>query len=81
MFLCLFLFLSTRCEAFPTYPRTYDLVHGKGLLSLEFGEKQRCEMLDIFTEIDRILRPEVSFPHAVLLNHSFDQQGLLSAFA
>lgn len=46
------------CEAFPTYPRTYDLVHGEGLLTLEFGEKQRCEMLDIFAEIDRILRPE-----------------------
>ncbi|KAL3504750.1 hypothetical protein ACH5RR_034591 [Cinchona calisaya] len=46
------------CEAFPTYPRTYDLVHGEGILSLEFGEKQRCEMLDVFIEIDRILRPE-----------------------
>ncbi|CAI9116285.1 OLC1v1017387C3 [Oldenlandia corymbosa var. corymbosa] len=46
------------CEAFPTYPRTYDLVHGKGILSLEFVEKHRCEMIDVFTEIDRILRPE-----------------------
>ncbi|XP_027148458.1 probable pectin methyltransferase QUA2 [Coffea eugenioides] len=46
------------CEAFPTYPRTYDLVHGDGLLSLEFGEKRRCEMLDVFIEMDRILRPE-----------------------
>lgn len=52
-------FLSSRCEAFPTYPRTYDLVHGEGLLSLQFGEEQRCEMLDVFTEIDRMLRPEV----------------------
>lgn len=50
----------SRCEAFPTYPRTYDMVHGEGILSLEFGEKQRCEMIDVFTEIDRILRPEVS---------------------
>ncbi|KAK2659769.1 hypothetical protein Ddye_006302 [Dipteronia dyeriana] len=46
------------CEAFPTYPRTYDMVHAEGLLSLESGEQRRCSTLDIFTEIDRILRPE-----------------------
>ncbi|CAK9137442.1 unnamed protein product [Ilex paraguariensis] len=53
------------CEAFPTYPRTYDLVHAEGLLSLEtgrlslqLGQKRRCTMLDLFSEIDRILRPE-----------------------
>ncbi|KAJ8762506.1 hypothetical protein K2173_007945 [Erythroxylum novogranatense] len=46
------------CEAFPTYPRTYDLVHMQGLLSLETGQQRRCSTLDIFTEIDRLLRPE-----------------------
>ncbi|URE42888.1 hypothetical protein MUK42_25145, partial [Musa troglodytarum] len=46
------------CEAFPTYPRTYDMVHADGLLSLETRQKHRCSMLDIFLEIDRILRPE-----------------------
>ncbi|KAL2242230.1 probable pectin methyltransferase QUA2 [Sesamum indicum] len=46
------------CEPFPTYPRTYDLVHAEGLLSLEFAEQPRCQMLDLFAEIDRILRPE-----------------------
>ncbi|CAL9753170.1 unnamed protein product [Musa acuminata subsp. burmannicoides] len=46
------------CEAFPTYPRTYDMVHAEGLLSLGTHQKQRCSMLDIFLEIDRILRPE-----------------------
>ncbi|KAK6116145.1 hypothetical protein DH2020_008414 [Rehmannia glutinosa] len=46
------------CEPFPTYPRTYDLVHAEGLLSLEFVEQPRCQMLDVFAEIDRILRPE-----------------------
>lgn len=46
------------CEAFPTYPRTYDLVHAEGLLFLESGHQHRCSTLDIFTEIDRILRPE-----------------------
>ncbi|KAE9595952.1 hypothetical protein Lal_00031025 [Lupinus albus] len=46
------------CEAFPTYPRTYDLVHAAGLLSLETSQQHRCTMLDMFIEIDRILRPE-----------------------
>ncbi|KAK7275774.1 hypothetical protein RIF29_16896 [Crotalaria pallida] len=46
------------CEAFPTYPRTYDLVHAAGLLTLETSQKRRCTMLDMFVEIDRVLRPE-----------------------
>ncbi|XP_027363121.1 probable pectin methyltransferase QUA2 [Abrus precatorius] len=46
------------CEAFPTYPRTYDLVHAAGLLSLEAAQQRRCSMLDMFIEIDRLLRPE-----------------------
>ncbi|KAL2339926.1 hypothetical protein Fmac_007866 [Flemingia macrophylla] len=46
------------CEAFPTYPRTYDLVHAAGLLSLESSQQHRCTMLDMFIEIDRLLRPE-----------------------
>ncbi|KAK7311638.1 hypothetical protein RJT34_09903 [Clitoria ternatea] len=46
------------CEAFPTYPRTYDLVHAAGLLSLETAQQHRCTMLDMFIEIDRLLRPE-----------------------
>ncbi|KAF1865206.1 hypothetical protein Lal_00004580 [Lupinus albus] len=46
------------CEAFPSYPRTYDLVHAAGLLSLETGQQHRCTVLDLFIEIDRLLRPE-----------------------
>ncbi|KAK1301986.1 putative pectin methyltransferase QUA2 [Acorus calamus] len=47
------------CEAFPTYPRTYDMVHGEGILSLEARQKHRkCSFADILLEIDRILRPE-----------------------
>ncbi|XP_078172446.1 putative pectin methyltransferase QUA2 [Carex rostrata] len=46
--------LHNWCEAFPTYPRTYDMVHASGLLSV----KHRCSTLDIFLEVDRILRPE-----------------------
>ncbi|CAM8926333.1 unnamed protein product [Rhodiola kirilowii] len=45
------------CEAFPTYPRTYDLVHADGLLSLHISQ-HRCTVLDLFTEINRLLRPE-----------------------
>ncbi|KAI4388728.1 hypothetical protein MLD38_001033 [Melastoma candidum] len=46
------------CEPFPTYPRTYDLVHAAGFLSLHNSKHRICSLLDIFTEIDRILRPE-----------------------
>ncbi|CAN1314054.1 Probable methyltransferase PMT4 [Linum perenne] len=44
------------CEPFPTYPRTYDMLHGYGLLSHLSSE--RCGMMDILLEMDRILRPE-----------------------
>ncbi|KAJ6681801.1 PECTIN METHYLTRANSFERASE QUA2-RELATED [Salix koriyanagi] len=46
------------CEPFPTYPRSYDLVHAEGLLSLQIRQQRRCTMLDLFTEVDRLLRPE-----------------------
>eukprot|EP00850_Spirogloea_muscicola_P008196 SM000043S15824 [mRNA] locus=s43:286144:291803:- [translate_table: standard] len=42
------------CEAFNTYPRTYDLLHADHVLS---GEAQRCKISDIMLEMDRILRP------------------------
>ncbi|XP_020575868.1 probable pectin methyltransferase QUA2 [Phalaenopsis equestris] len=44
------------CDAFPTYPRTYDAVLAKGLLSTH--QQHRCSIPDIFLEVDRILRPE-----------------------
>ncbi|KAH9616225.1 hypothetical protein KSS87_020053 [Heliosperma pusillum] len=44
------------CEPFPTYPRTYDMLHGNGLLSHLSSEK--CRLMDLFLEMDRILRPE-----------------------
>lgn len=46
------------CEAFPTYPRSYDMVHAKGLLTLLTGQPRRCTMLGLFMEVDRFLRPE-----------------------
>ncbi|XP_074274677.1 putative methyltransferase PMT5 isoform X1 [Silene latifolia] len=44
------------CEPFPTYPRTYDMLHANGLLS--HLSSQKCRMMDLFLEMDRILRPE-----------------------
>lgn len=43
------------CEAFSTYPRTYDLLHASGLFSLY---QNKCKLEDILLEMDRILRPE-----------------------
>ncbi|GBG62280.1 hypothetical protein CBR_g29888 [Chara braunii] len=42
------------CEAFSTYPRTYDMLHAAGLFS---AEGHRCELTDVMLEMDRILRP------------------------
>ncbi|KAJ4819854.1 S-adenosyl-L-methionine-dependent methyltransferases superfamily protein [Rhynchospora pubera] len=41
------------CESFNTYPRTYDLLHSSNL----FGNTTRCDVIQIITEMDRILRP------------------------
>ncbi|PSR89655.1 Methyltransferase [Actinidia chinensis var. chinensis] len=43
------------CEAFSTYPRTYDLIHADGVFNLY---KDKCNAEDILLEVDRILRPE-----------------------
>ncbi|XP_039056506.1 probable methyltransferase PMT21 [Hibiscus syriacus] len=43
------------CEAFSTYPQTYDLLHFDGLFT---AESHRCEMKYMLLEMDRILRPE-----------------------
>ncbi|KAK4479823.1 hypothetical protein RD792_015363 [Penstemon davidsonii] len=48
--------LHNWCEPFPTYPRTYDMLHAKGLLS--HLATQSCNMVDLMLEMDRILRPE-----------------------
>ncbi|KAL4323897.1 hypothetical protein GQ457_11G025860 [Hibiscus cannabinus] len=45
------------CEAFSTYPRTYDLIHANGIFSLYMN---KCKAEDILLEMDRILRPEGS---------------------
>ncbi|XP_057509843.1 probable methyltransferase PMT5 [Actinidia eriantha] len=44
------------CDPFPTYPRTYDMLHAKGLLSHLIS--QGCSITNLFLEMDRILRPE-----------------------
>ncbi|KAF5725296.1 hypothetical protein HS088_TW23G00017 [Tripterygium wilfordii] len=43
------------CESFNTYPRTYDLLHADHLFS-SLG--QRCNLVVVIAEVDRILRPE-----------------------
>ncbi|XP_059669722.1 probable methyltransferase PMT23 isoform X2 [Cornus florida] len=42
------------CEPFSTYPRTYDLLHSSFLLG---NLTQRCDIIDVAVEVDRILRP------------------------
>lgn len=44
-----------RCEAFSTYPRTYDLLHAWTVFS--DLEKKECSPEDLLIEMDRILRP------------------------
>ncbi|XP_021767324.1 probable methyltransferase PMT13 [Chenopodium quinoa] len=49
------------CEPFSTYPRTYDFLHVSGIESLlkdSASGKQRCHLVDVMVEMDRILRPE-----------------------
>ncbi|KAK7318056.1 hypothetical protein RJT34_02753 [Clitoria ternatea] len=43
------------CEAFSTYPRTYDLIHASNIFSIY---QDRCNVTLILLEMDRILRPE-----------------------
>ncbi|KAG0476746.1 hypothetical protein HPP92_013118 [Vanilla planifolia] len=43
------------CEAFSTYPHTYDLIHADGIFTMYMD---KCEMIGILLEMDRILRPE-----------------------
>ncbi|BFG26988.1 hypothetical protein CerSpe_132620 [Prunus speciosa] len=44
------------CEAFSTYPRTYDLLHAWAVFS-EINERG-CGAEDLLIEMDRILRPD-----------------------
>ncbi|KAJ4727008.1 S-adenosyl-L-methionine-dependent methyltransferases superfamily protein [Melia azedarach] len=49
------------CEPFSTYPRTYDLIHVAGIESLiknPGSSKNRCNLVDLMVEMDRMLRPE-----------------------
>ncbi|KAG7583067.1 putative S-adenosyl-L-methionine-dependent methyltransferase [Arabidopsis suecica] len=43
------------CEAFSTYPRTYDLLHAWDIIS--DIKKRGCSAEDLLLEMDRILRP------------------------
>lgn len=52
----IFLGVWCRCEAFSTYPRTYDLLHAWEVFS-EI-EERGCSLEDLLIEMDRMLRPE-----------------------
>lgn len=43
------------CESFSTYPRSYDLLHADSLFS---ALKERCNIVAVIAEVDRMLRPE-----------------------
>ncbi|KAM5563445.1 putative methyltransferase PMT3 [Rosa sericea] len=44
------------CEAYSTYPRTYDLLHAWTVFS--DVERKGCSAVDLMIEMDRILRPK-----------------------
>ncbi|KAM2005346.1 hypothetical protein FF1_000583 [Malus domestica] len=49
------------CEPFSTYPRSYDFIHVTGIESLikhPGSTKNRCNIVDLMVEMDRMLRPE-----------------------
>ncbi|CAN6480738.1 unnamed protein product [Victoria cruziana] len=49
------------CEAFSTYPRTYDVIHVVNIDSLIRDKRTRdyrCNLVDVMVEMDRILRPQ-----------------------
>ncbi|GAB4861823.1 Probable pectin methyltransferase qua3 [Ancistrocladus abbreviatus] len=49
------------CEPFSTYPRTYDLIHVVSIESLikdPISGRNRCNLVDLMVEMDRIVRPE-----------------------
>ncbi|XP_049935549.1 probable methyltransferase PMT5 [Nymphaea colorata] len=45
------------CEPFPTYPRTYDMIHATDLLS-HHVHSEGCDQSTLLLEMDRMLRPE-----------------------
>lgn len=47
--------ILNRCEAFSTYPRTYDLLHAWTVFS--DIENKGCSKEDLLIEMDRMLRP------------------------
>lgn len=44
-----------RCEAFSTYPRTYDLLHAWTVFS--DVQAKECSQEDLLLEMDRLVRP------------------------
>lgn len=53
--LFVWLLYIVRCEAFSTYPRTYDLLHAWNVFSKV--DERGCSIEDLMLEMDRIVRP------------------------
>lgn len=47
---------TIRCEAYSTYPRTYDLLHAWNVFSDIYNHD--CSPTDLLLEMDRLLRPQ-----------------------
>ncbi|XP_054803754.1 probable methyltransferase PMT7 [Prosopis cineraria] len=45
------------CEAFSSYPRSYDLLHANYLFSHYKYQGEGCLLVDIMLEMDRLIRP------------------------
>ncbi|KAL8161042.1 hypothetical protein V2J09_012531 [Rumex salicifolius] len=43
------------CESLNTYPRSYDLLHANFLFNTL---PERCDIIDVVVEVDRVLRPD-----------------------
>lgn len=57
-----------RCEPFSSYPRTYDLLHASNLFTHYRNQGDGCLLEDIMLEMDRLIRPQVTFYFWSLFN-------------
>lgn len=75
-------FAIGRCEAFSTYPRSYDWLHADHLFSHYKNNEADCLLEDIMLEMDRVIRPQVKNMEKInknksIINHIFKSQKLL----
>ena len=62
--------LGCRCEAFSTYPRTYDLIHSNGVISMYQDRWMLSEtMNDLWIYILLSLKKQLTLALAIYPNH------------